>query len=216
MQVVHIAYFGDSITHGLGHDHKGVREEKRWTALLDAELKKLEGEGIFCWSRNMGVNGDTTRNGLERLPEVYAFSPQVMTLQFGMNDCNCWMSDNGYPRVGIEAFEFNLQDIVQKCEACGVQKIILCTNHLIPVQKLMLNGADYNENNRMYNEAIRTIPEAMDGIDITLCDIEVLFGDAPKEDFLDEHGKWIHLSEQGNERYFRCIAPYVENAVKGV
>lgn len=96
-RVVKICYFGDSITYGLGHDSKGVQITKRWTSLLDNALKKHVKADIFTYSINLGVNGDTTRNGIERLEDVYAFRPDVITIQFGMNDCNYWLSDNGLP-----------------------------------------------------------------------------------------------------------------------
>lgn len=211
MKVLRIAYFGDSITHGLGHDHKGVPEELRWTSLVDRALRELEGEGIFCYTRNMGVNGDTTRNGVERLPEIYAFSPHIMTLQFGMNDCNYWHSDNGYPRVPKEIFRLNLIDLIDKCRAHGVERILLSTNHLIPVEKRMLNGNTYNENNRAYNTIIRSVANATR---CTLCDVEARFGTAGEKYFLNENGKWIHLSTKGNERYFNCIFPFISAAVK--
>ena len=74
-KTIRLVYFGDSITYGLGHDHKGVKKSKRWTDLLDYNLKKLEHEGTFIYSSNQGVNGDTTRLALERINDVFKFRP---------------------------------------------------------------------------------------------------------------------------------------------
>jgi len=208
--VIRVAYFGDSITYGLGHDHHGVDITKRWTSLVDAELKKLEGKRLFFYTSNQGINGDTTRNGLERLPEVYAFRPDLITIQFGLNDCNFWLSDNGLPRVNPVSFKYNLKEMIEKFSASGIRKIILSTNQLIPVRKPMLNGKDYNENNRRYNDLVR---EVASETRVTLCDMERLIGRRDKSYFLDENGKWIHLSERGNRLYAEKIMPYIKEKI---
>lgn len=176
---------------------------------MDEALKKYEAEGIFIYSLNLGVNGDTTRNGLERLPEVYAFRPDLVTLQFGLNDCNYWLSDGGHPRVNPVSFRFNHKELIEKLYASQVKKIILSTNHLIPVEKKMLNGKFYNDNNRFYNQIIR---EVATETGVTLCDMEIQLGDSCQNRslFLDENGKWIHLSELGNQRYAEVILPLIE------
>ena len=40
--------------------------------------------------------------------------PDVMTLQFGLNDCNCWETDRGLPRVSEEAFRANLIEMIER------------------------------------------------------------------------------------------------------
>lgn len=214
-KVVRICYFGDSITYGLGHDHKGVDMTRRWTALVDEALKKYEPRGLFIYSLNLGENGNTTRNGLERLPEAYAFNPDLVTVQFGMNDCNYWLSDGGLPRVNPVSFKFNLKELIEKLFAAKVGSILLSTNHLIPVEKKMLNGKPYNENNRFYNQIIREVAEETGA---TLCDMEALLADSSKNKtlFLDENGRWIHLSELGNQRYAEQIHPFIEKELIGM
>jgi len=210
--VLRICYFGDSITYGLGHDHKGVDIHRRWTALVDKVLQKYEAKGIFIYSLNLGENGNTTRNGLERLQEVYAFNPDLVTIQFGMNDCNYWLSDRGLPRVNPISFKFNLKEMIEKLFAAKVKSILLITNHLIPVEKKMLNGKSYNENNRFYNQIIREVARECG---VTLCDIEILLADSidNKKLFLEENGRWIHLSELGNQRYAEEILPFIEKEI---
>ena len=102
-----IVYFGDSITYGLGHDHKGVEPSKIWTALIDEKLRKHESSGLFFYTTNQGINGDTTRIALERINDVTSFRPNMVTIQFGYNDCNYWVSDNGFPRVNPISFKIS-------------------------------------------------------------------------------------------------------------
>jgi acyl-CoA thioesterase-1 len=65
--------FGDSLTEGFGAPPGGD-----YPSQLGARL------GVPI--RNMGVSGDTSANGLARLPAVEALSPRVVLLCFGGND----------------------------------------------------------------------------------------------------------------------------------
>tara|TARA_Y100000310_G_scaffold335940_1_gene419216 strand:- start:1340 stop:2002 length:663 start_codon:yes stop_codon:yes gene_type:complete len=209
MNIIKLCYFGDSITYGLGHDHQGVNIIDRWSSLVDQKLKILENKNIFVYSINLGVNGDTTRNGLERLPEVYIFNPDLIMIQFGMNDCNYWFSDNGLPRVNTVSFKHNLLELINKCLSSGVKQIILSTNHLIPVNKKMVNNQYYNENNSIYNVIIREVVKETNTV---LCDIENYFINYSenKVNFLNEENKWIHLSTEGNKLYSDIIFPIIK------
>ena len=55
--------------------------------------------------------------------------PFAVLIQFGINDCNCWDSDNGESRVSEEAFEANLKELVVKSLAAEISLIFLSTNH---------------------------------------------------------------------------------------
>lgn len=209
---IRICYFGDSITYGRGHDGLGVDPDRTWTRLVDEALKARERAGTFVLTANMGVNGETTRNGLERLKDVYAFRPDVMTIQFGMNDCNCWLTDNGFPRVNPTSFRFNLKELIDKCAASGVRRAVVSTNHRIPVTRRLPTGEDYNASNAAYNRIIREVAAETGA---ALCDIESAFGDlsSDRRYFLDEDGRWVHLSEAGNALYASWILPFVEEAL---
>ena len=92
-------FFGDSITAG-----QYVSPNQHWTALLRERLTDLEMTHVLF---SVGaVSGDTTRQGLERFPtEVQSERPDVITIQFGLNDCNRWQTDGGLPRVSELAFD---------------------------------------------------------------------------------------------------------------
>lgn len=207
-RTVRICYFGDSITVGLGHEGREAPGD-RWTARVDEALRVHAQRGLFVLSANLGVGGDTTRNGLERLKDVYAFRPDILIAQFGMNDCNYWLTDHGWPRVNPTSFEYNLQELVDKSRASGVRSVVLTTNHLIPAVVPMLNGQDYNSNNRRYNEIIRRVAGQAG---VTLCDIERAFetASADHQYFLNERGRWLHLSASGNALYASVILPMIE------
>jgi acyl-CoA thioesterase-1 len=73
-----IAAFGDSVSAGFG-----VEPGKSFP---DDLQRLLDAEGFRYRVVNLGVNGDTTSDGVERLPSVLAVKPEIVLLEFGGND----------------------------------------------------------------------------------------------------------------------------------
>jgi acyl-CoA thioesterase-1 len=73
-----IAAFGDSLTAGFG-----VEPGKSFP---DDLQRLLDAAGFRYRVVNLGVSGDTTTDGLERLPAVLAIHPAIVILEFGAND----------------------------------------------------------------------------------------------------------------------------------
>lgn len=73
-----IAAFGDSISAGFGLD-PGQSYPEDLQRLIDAA-------GYRYRVANLGVSGDTTTDGVERLPAVLALKPAIVILEFGGND----------------------------------------------------------------------------------------------------------------------------------
>ena len=113
MQTIKLYLFGDSICFG-----QLVSSYKTWASSLATALEKLNNSETRFLVQNAGVNGNTTRQALERLYyDVISHSPKYVLIQFGMNDCNYWETDRGLARVSPTAFMANLKEIVCKCEA---------------------------------------------------------------------------------------------------
>ena len=126
MNTKNLYLFGDSICFG-----QLIGSYKTWASLLCKSLELSFSDNINFSVQNAGVNGNTTRQALERLHyDVISHRPDYVLIQFGMNDCNYWRSDNGQPRVSKGAFLHNLVEISQKCISSGVNALILSTNHL--------------------------------------------------------------------------------------
>ena len=90
---------------------------------------------------NRGVSGETTRQGLERFPnDLQQYRPDIVTLQFGLNDCNCWVSDGGLPRVSEAAYRANLREMIERARRFGARHIIMSTNHPTLRHKVLLSG----------------------------------------------------------------------------
>ncbi|MDD3394076.1 MAG: GDSL-type esterase/lipase family protein [Anaerotignum sp.] len=93
-----IVAFGDSLTYGYG-----VLDYIAFPACLKKDFPKWR---II----NKGVNGNTTREAMERIKkDVLLFNPQIVTIFFGSNDCSL-VED--YYRPLIE-YEKNLRSITE-------------------------------------------------------------------------------------------------------
>jgi lysophospholipase L1-like esterase len=203
-----IVHMGDSITFGQYLD-----PSLRWSALIEDHLNDSFGDDVEIRAFNRGISGETTRMGLERFPrDVQDLRPDVMTLQFGLNDCNCWMSDEGLPRVSEAAFRANLVEMVERARRFGARAIVLATNHRTLRRDVLPSGEVYEDANERYSEIVR---EAADETGVDLCDIRAAF-----DPFDDERlaamllpaPDLLHLSEEGNAVYAEAIWPNVRRA----
>jgi len=74
-----LAAYGDSLVDGWG-----LSTQDGLTTRLEEALAAAGSEVRVL---NFGVSGDTSVDGLERLPQVLAAKPRAVLLEFGANDC---------------------------------------------------------------------------------------------------------------------------------
>lgn len=97
--------FGDSLTAGLG-----TGPGQSYPDYLQADLDKLHYHYRVV---NEGISGNTTKDGVERLPEVLALHPAVAVVEFGGND--------GLRGLRIEDTRANLDEIVSTLKGAGIK-----------------------------------------------------------------------------------------------
>jgi acyl-CoA thioesterase-1 len=103
-----IATFGDSISAGFGVDPGQSFPD---------DLQRLIDEAGFHYRVvNMGVSGDTTTDGVERLPSVLALKPAIAVVEFGGND--------GLRGQPVEAAETNLGRIIEALQGQGAKVVL--------------------------------------------------------------------------------------------
>jgi acyl-CoA thioesterase-1 len=104
-----IAFLGDSITagYGLHHSHSYPCVVK--------EL--LKARGIQTDVINEGVSGDTTSDGLHRLPNALKQRPDILVVALGGNDM--------LRGISPEHVKHNLESIIQGAEASEVRSLLL-------------------------------------------------------------------------------------------
>jgi lysophospholipase L1-like esterase len=212
-KLITIVNMGDSITFG-----QYVDPNLRWTWLLHQLFdQRFLHTDIHVQCLNKGISGETTRMGLERFPaDVQNNFPDIVTLQFGLNDCNCWFSDCGGPRVSEAAYEANLVEMIQRVRRFGCRHIVLSTNHRTLRRKPMISGEPYEAANARYSEITRRVASRTN---VTLCDIRNVFepfSDQELDELLLPYPDHLHLSIKGNRVYADAIFPIVEDFVNRV
>jgi acyl-CoA thioesterase I len=126
--------FGDSLTAGAGTD-----PGQSYPDYLQADLDKLHYQYRVV---NEGISGNTTKDGVERLPEVLALHPVVVVVEFGGND--------GLRGLPIQDTRANLDGIVAALKKAGI-KVALAGITLPP---------DYGEDYvNKFNETYRVLAE---------------------------------------------------------
>jgi len=103
-----IAAFGDSISAGFGVD-PGQSYPDDLQRLIDAA-------GYKYHVVNMGVSGDTTTDGVERLPSVLALKPSIVILEFGGND--------GLRGQPVAAAKQNLAQMIEALRTAGASVLL--------------------------------------------------------------------------------------------
>lgn len=203
-----IVFFGDSICVG-----QGVSIQRGWVSRVAAHIDVMQPTEPELIVVNASVNGNTTRQALERMPyDVQSHGVVLLFVQFGMNDCNYWLSDRGLPRVSPRAFAANLEEIVRRGFVFGAHKVFLHTNHptLRDTETVAHTATTYEANNRGYNAIIRAVAAQFDER-LVLNDVEAAFdtftrGDRARlaELLLDDG---LHPSVRGHDIYFELIMP---------
>ncbi len=213
VEPITIVYMGDSITEG-----QFVHHSQRWTERVTRKIRAqvsnlIDTDQLHFFNR--GISGETTRQGLERFPrDVQVLQPRVMTLQFGLNDCNCWDTDRGLPRVSEEAYRANLMEMIARARVFGAMHVIVATNHPTLRNRKLVCGQTLEMRRIHYNEIVRKVAKEAK---VTLCDIEKAFANFD----MDELGTMLlpepdvlHLSELGHEIYANAIVGQIAEAIE--
>lgn len=105
-----ILIVGDSISAGYG-----MNIEQSWPTLLQ---KKILADGNDYRVVNDSISGDTTSNGLERLPKILAETkPAITILELGGND--------GLRGLQPATIKNNLNKMIALCKKAGSKVLIL-------------------------------------------------------------------------------------------
>lgn len=182
-----ILCIGDSITFG-----EGIDPWNRWTSIVDRALHDHE-------VINKGVCGDTTRLGLERFPEdVQRQQPDVLIIQFSLNDANRWDTDCGMPRVHPEAFEANLKEMALRAKHFGAERVGI----ILPTPCTKESVAPH------INWYASRIKNACLGSSASVIDTGMgrASGVRP-EDVLQDDG--VHLNEMGNQKIAEAVLAWL-------
>lgn len=196
-----LTIFGDSIAVG-----QGVSLNRTWVYKIADFF-----EDIFV--TNASQNGRTTRQALENMPyEIQNHAPDFLIVQFGLNDCNFWLTDRGLPRVSKTSFLFNLIEIFDRAKNFGTSHVFFLTNH--PTNRGTLeNSVDYDESSWAYTETIKTIRELRSEAVIidTWGAVDSWNKSKVNATFETLLKDGLHLSTYGHDVYFESISSVLKN-----
>jgi acyl-CoA thioesterase-1 len=103
-----VAAFGDSLSAGFGLDPG--------QSFPDDLQRDLDTAGYKYRVVNLGVSGDTTTDGVERLPSVLAVRPAIVILEFGGND--------GLRGLPVPAAKANLEKMIREIQSSGAKVVL--------------------------------------------------------------------------------------------
>ena len=134
---------------------------------------------------NAGVPGDTARGGLERVNRIVGHSPDLVVIQFGLNDLFCGVS--------VNKFEESVRGIAARVRDCGAVPLLATSC------PLTLKG-DQAKASHFY-DIIRGIGGERGAV---LADIDEYWRNrSPVEPLLVEDG--IHPSDEGHRLMAQCV-----------
>lgn len=150
--------FGDSISVGCEALYRG---ETYFARLVD-HLQRVTGGSVnLC---NESIGGQTSRNGVERLPAILErHRPHLISIAYGVNDM---CRGGGHKDVTVEEYTDNMRRMVQMAKASGAE-VILITNCL-PNPHWKFTGADHKD----YAVALRRLAAEED---VALADVQALW-----------------------------------------
>lgn len=201
-------FFGDSVCFG-----QFVSPHKNFVTMISGQVSGMSEDVLVV---NSSINGGTTRTALERMPyDVQSHGVDIIYIQFGMNDCNYWASDNGHPRVGERAFADNLCEIIDRSRLFGAKTVFLATNHLTLEYKRFecCPNLFYQQSNEQYNDIIRGISKQADVlIDNEKEWVRKIRGEMGYylRDMLVDN---VHPNELGHAVYFQYVWPYIKEVM---
>ena len=170
--------FGDSLTAGLG-----TEPGQSYPDYLQTALDRLH---YSYRVDNQGVSGNTTKDGVERLPDLLALHPSVVVVEFGGND--------GLRGLRIEDSRANLDKIVSTLKGAGI-KVALAGITLPPDY-----GQDYiREFNKTYSVIAKKYRVPM--LPFLLKDVYGVPGMMQRDN--------THATARGNERVASNVVPLV-------
>ncbi len=103
-----ILCFGDSLTEGFG--------VPRGESYPDDLQRELDRHGYRYRVVNMGKSGETTAQGLRRLPLAMAAKPAIVVVEFGANDA--------LQRLPLTNAEANLERMIEAFQKAGTRVVL--------------------------------------------------------------------------------------------
>lgn len=195
-----IVCFGDSLTFGYGVDPK-ITFASRLAKQLPEQFPQIQWTVV-----NSGINGDTTREGLERLDrDVLKHNPHIVILFLGSNDCA--LSEDQYRPMA--EFQSNLVKITQRIQShnnhSGLNDSKPVLLFITPPPMVDTDFMPFTTNSRLkeYSEKMKEIAKRLRCICIDFFEDLLAESNGKIEDYTQIDG--IHLNKAGYDFLYERI-----------
>ena len=178
-----VVCFGNSLTAGYGAD-----EGQSYPDFLQ---KDLNAKGYHYRVVNEGISGNTTKDGVDRLPQIEAMKAAVVVVEFGGND--------GLRGFKVQTTRTNLATMIDGLQHAG-SKVVLAGITLPPDY-----GTDYVSS---FTATYPTLARKF-GVPVLPFLLKDVYG-VPGLMQADN----IHATDKGNEVVARNLLPLVEGLLK--
>lgn len=179
-RVVSIAFLGDSVTQGCFecetdengiftntvNDYKACYTEQ--VRLIFADLFPDVPVSVI----NAGLSGTAAYQGLERLErDVLSFSPDLLVVMFGLNDC--------HQDRGSRAYAADLGRIFDAAKNAGTEVVFITPNMMCTYRSPLVRGAQLSDisdklikaqNDGTFEEYIEAAKEMCRSMNVRVCD----------------------------------------------
>jgi acyl-CoA thioesterase I len=181
-----IAGLGDSLTNGW------MVSQGFFDGFIDKLKNALPETKII--SHNKGIPGDTAQGGLERLDQILKIKPDLLTIQFGINDCF------SYHNIGL--YYEALEKIIKKTQKNGTVPVPVTS---CPLSEML----EYAQVKPFY----RAIREIGKDHEVKIADLEKYWlekaGRGEVNMFLPDG---VHPSENGHECMAQGLFEFIFNS----
>lgn len=194
---LHILFIGDSITNGEFVQRIDTFPVKVFEGMQKISKRKMGGQVVANdnWTTRLALISPDFQT-------MMRWKPEIAFIQFGLNDCNRWVTEGGVNRVNIRSFNFNLREIVQRLHVSGCDCVYLINMHKTA------KGEDYETDAQAYNRGIERIPESTIGTYIINVRQEI----EPEKHLLPDG---VHLNTKGHKFYAKIILEQLVSAMDG-
>ncbi len=198
-----ITVFGDSITFG-----KGDTLEQGWCGRLK---KYFENKGGNHRLYNLGVNGDTSSDVLERfdieakarVKYIHEGDRHIIVFSVGIND-SCIFTEGNIFKMDINVFRNNIQTLIDKSRSYTKEVVFI---GIIPVdESIRLNRKGKSLTNKRIGEFNNAIKEICQNNDLLFLDLFQEFSKFNYKELLDDG---LHPNTQGYEKMYELIKNFL-------
>lgn len=191
-QPVTVVVWGDSIA------------ASGWPQLMERTWNVCSNAGTAIRVVNSGRGGNpAARARHEFLTSVLIHRPEVVIIQFGLNDQRYDGSRGALPLSTPEEFGDHLGEMIRCCRVQACAEVLVFGNHRTLVPLLMPSGLSYDDTVQRYKR-VAAQAAAVGGARFVDMELALRHPDVPYTRLLSDDG--VHLSELGKQFYARVAA----------